>query len=89
MIKLPYDHIDLAINALTDWLGPPTTTSTGRPIGVLSQMSKAKWMGPGWIIHTDHFRTSNGSQMSVRAFLSFADSKNETIWRLKYPEIGS
>lgn len=89
MIELPYDHIDAAITALTTWLGSPTTTSTGRPIGERSQMSKAKWLGPGWIIHTDHFRTGNGSQMAVRAFLSFADAKNETIWRLKHPDIGS
>lgn len=89
MIKLSYDQIDMAITALTNWLGEPTTKSNGRPIGVLGHMSKAKWMGPGWIIHTDHFRTGNGSQMSVRAFLSFADPKNETIWRLKHPEIGS
>ena len=87
MIRLPYEQIDAAIWALTNWLGAPTTTVNGRPIGI-GAMSKAKWMGPGWLIWTDHFRTG-GHGTVVRAFLSFEDEQNETLWRLKHPEIGS
>lgn len=85
MIKIAYENIDLAINALTNWLGAPTTINNGRVIG-LGAITKAKWTGPGWLLYTDHKRTSTHGTI-VEAFLTFDNSKNETIWRLKHPEL--
>lgn len=85
MINLDYDSIDQAIVCLSDWLGPIETKNTGRQIG-MGAITKARWTGPGWEIRTDHYRTaSHGTR--IRAFLEFQDIRNETIFRLKYPDL--
>ena len=85
MIQVPYEKIEDTINALSSILGDPLSVQNGRPIG-LGAVSKLKIMGPGWILWTDHFRTpSHGT--TVKAFLSFADSHQETIFRLKHSDL--
>lgn len=86
VINLEYGEIDSAIDALTEWLGAPTTRIHGRSIGMGAE-SKAKWMGPGWMMWTDHYRTPP-NKITVQAFLSFHNDSDELIWRLKYPSIG-
>ena len=82
MIELQYALIPDAVQALTVFLGEPFTVQNGRNIG-LGAVSKAKWMGPGWIVWTDHFRTADHGT-TVRCFLSFEDAQNETVFRLKH-----
>jgi hypothetical protein len=85
MINLDYASIDRAIVILSDWLGPVETKNTGRQIG-MGAISKARWTGPGWEIRTDHFRTA-AHATTIRAFLEFRDPHDETIFRLKHPDL--
>ena len=85
MINLDYDAIDQAIVVLSEWLGPVQTQNTGRQIG-MGAVTKAKWTGPGWEIRTNHFRTPTHGT-TIRAFLEFRDARNETIFRLKHPDL--
>jgi len=85
MIDLDYDALDETISILSEWLGPVETKNTGRLIG-MGAISKARWTGPGWEIRTDHFRTASHTTR-VRAFLEFRNPHDETIFRLKHPEL--
>ena len=85
MVNLDYDNLDQTISVLSVWLGPVQTKNTGRQIG-MGAISKARWTGPGWEIRTDHFRTASHSTR-IKAFLEFQDPHNETVFRLKYPDL--
>lgn len=85
MIEIYYGEIQDVIEILDMEGGKFISKQSGRPIGAGAE-SRAKWMGEGWIVHTDHFRTS-GRGVTVKAFLSFSDSRQETIFRLKHPEM--
>jgi hypothetical protein len=87
VIDLGYENIDQAINILASWLGKPTAVNSGREIGAGAK-TKARWTGPGWIVWTDHYRTANHG-IDVKAFLSFENAHNETIFRLKHPDLCS
>ena len=85
MIEISYSDIPTVVNLLQHDVGAVLQEQNGRPIGV-GAVSKAKWFGDGWMVWTDHFRTpSHGT--TVKAFLSFADSHQETIFRLKHSDL--
>ena len=86
MISISVGLVQEVITALGKWLGEPTTQQNGREIGMGSPRTKMKIVGPGWMIWTDHFRDSH-HRTKVRAFLQFTDPRNETIFRLKHPEL--
>ena len=84
MIEIYYGEIHDVIEILDSGYGKFLKKQEGRTIGAGAE-TKAKWMGEGWIVHTDHFRTG-GRGMTVKAFLSLDDARVETIFRLKHPE---
>ena len=84
-MEIKYALIPDVVEKLEQDVGKHLTTQNGRNIG-LGAVSKAKWTGQGWIIWTDHFRTPEHGT-TVKAFLSFEDSRQETIFRLKYPHL--
>ena len=84
-MEVNYALIPDILQVLQQDVGTLLHTQNGRNIGV-GAVSKAKWMGQGWIMWTDHFRTpSQGT--TVKAFLSFEDPRQETIFGLKYPHL--
>lgn len=85
MIEINYGEIQDVVEILDSQYGKFLQKQSGRPIGMGAE-SKAKWMGEGWIVHTDHFRTQ-GPGNTIKAFLSFGDPRQETIFRLKYPKM--
>lgn len=84
-MEINYALIPDILKVLEKDVGNLLTTQNGRNIG-LGAVSKAKWMGQGWIVWTDHFRTPDHGT-TVKAFLSFEDPQQETIFRLKYPHL--
>ena len=84
-MEINYALIPDTLKVLQKDFGNLLTTQNGRNIG-LGAVSKAKWMGQGWIVWTDHFRTPDHGT-TVKAFLSFEDPQQETIFRLKYPHL--
>jgi hypothetical protein len=85
VIQIPYEKIDDTINAISNILGDPLKVQNGRPIGI-GAVSKLKIMGSGWILWTDHFRTPTHGT-TVKAFLSFENHHQETLFRLKHPDL--
>ena len=85
MIEIGYQHINTVLEYLDQSFGEFTKQQTGRIIAH-GAVSKAKWIGRGWIVWTDHFRTPDHGTV-IKAYLSFSDSKNETVFRLKHPEV--
>ena len=84
-MEVNYAHIPDILKVLQKDVGNLISIQNGRNIGV-GAVSKAKWTGKGWEMWTDHFRTpSHGT--TVKAFLSFADSHQETIFRLKHSDL--
>lgn len=84
-MEINYALIPDTIKVLQEDVGQLLSTQNGRSIGA-GAVSKAKWMGEGWIVWTDHFRTPQHGT-TVKAFLSFSDPQQETIFRLKYPHL--
>ena len=84
-MEVNYALIPDILKVLQKDVGNLLTTQNGRNIGV-GAVSKAKWMGEGWIVWTDHFRKSGSKGPIVKAFLSFNDPHQETIFRIKYPQ---
>ena len=84
-MEINYAMVPDTIKVLEKEVGPLLTVQNGRPIG-LGAISKATWMGKGWIIWTDHFRTPDHGTV-VKAFCSFQDPRQETIFRLKHPNL--
>lgn len=84
-MEINYALIPDVLKVLQQDVGKLLNTQNGRPIG-LGAVSKAKWMGDGWIVWTDHFRTAEHGTV-VKAFASFSDSRQETIFRIKYPHL--
>lgn len=85
MIEIYYGEIQDVIEILDEQYGKFISKQHGRAIGAGAE-TRAKWMGEGWLVHTDHFRTV-GRGLTVKAFVSFTDSRVETIFRLKYPKM--
>jgi hypothetical protein len=85
VIEIRYGDIPKVVELLQHETGAVLQQQNGRPIGV-GAVSKAKWFGDGWMVWTDHFRTpSHGT--TVKAFLSFHDPQQETIFRLKHSHL--
>ena len=84
MIEIRYADIPDVVKHLENSFGPLLRTQNGRSIGA-GAVSKAKWMGQGWIMWTDHFRTPTHGT-TVKCFLSFDDAHQETVFRLKHPK---
>lgn len=85
MITIKYDLADEALTALQNLFGGAVEHFNGRPIGV-GAITKARWVGHGWVMWSDHFRGSDHS-LHVRIMISFDEAKMETLFRLKHPEI--
>ena len=82
MIEIRYADIPDVLQHLEAGFGKLLKHQNGRNIGH-GAVSKAKWMGQGWIMWTDHFRTpSHGT--TVKCFLSFENAHHETLFRLKH-----
>ena len=82
MIEIRYADIPDVIKHLENSFGPLLRQQNGRSIGA-GAVSKAKWMGQGWIMWTDHFRTPTHGT-TVKCFLSFNDVHQETVFRLRH-----
>jgi hypothetical protein len=85
VVEINYALIPDTIKVLDKEVGSLAHTQNGRNIGV-GAVSKAKWLGTGWIMWTDHFRTPEHGT-TVKAFLTFEDPRQETIFRLKHPNL--
>ena len=83
MIEFAPERVPEIMERLIKWLGEPTTIIHGRDINGFK--SKAKYIGPGWMIWTDHARDANHG-LVVFARLQFMDRATETMYRLKWPE---
>ena len=85
-MEIKYALIPDVVEKLEQDVGPLLTTQNGRNIG-LGAVSKAKFMGEGWIVWTDHVRPPGSAGPIVKAYLSFGNPQQETIFRLKYPHL--
>ena len=83
MIEVAPERIPEVMQRLIEWLGEPTTVINGREINGFK--TKSKYIGPGWMIWTDHGRSAN-HRLVVFGRLSFTDPATETMYRLKWPE---
>ena len=83
MIEIAPEHIPEILERLINWLGEPTTVINGRDINGFK--TKAKYIGPGWMIWTDHGRSAN-HRLVVFGRLSFTNPAHETMYRLKWVE---
>lgn len=83
MIEIAPERIPEIMQRLIDWLGEPTTVIHGRDLNGFK--TKAKYIGPGWMIWTDHGRSANHG-LVVFGRVSFTDPATETMYRLKWSE---
>jgi hypothetical protein len=85
MIHPKLNNIEDIIRVLVAQYGEPTHFQNGREINMGNQTG-ARYTGPGWAMWTDHYRDAKHFT-KVRVFLEFNDPYNETLFRLKYPDL--
>ena len=79
------NNIEDIIRILVAQYGEPTHVQSGREINMGNQ-TRARYTGPGWALWTDHYRDVH-HHTKVRVFLQFSNPHNETLFRLKHPEL--
>jgi|LakMenE18May11ns_1017448.scaffolds.fasta_scaffold7231062_1 hypothetical protein len=83
-INVDYAEIDQVLTALSTLFPGEIQSFAGRQIG-LGAITKARWLGPGWTMWSDHFRGSDHSVI-IKVILQFQQPSSATLFCLRYPQ---